>query len=255
MTKVKGVDVGPVSEATLMRFVDGDLPPREHAFVAELVAAYPEATGSVHAYRYTKDELPAAYDAAMHVPSELIGRWLPGVGAGSLVHWRHPRARLRVLALAASVAMLIAGAAGWLLREATNSNTTELLGLAPPELRQALETTLTGSVARLSGGLSARPVATFPSIDQRWCRQYAVSEGEQERMRGVACRNAAGWNILVQAASRQGPAPGGASGTAIPAAGGDDPVTAYRDQLLGGNVLTKADEARLIASERWGRAP
>ena len=50
-------DVGPVSEVTLMRFVDGDLPPREHAFVAELIAAHPDATRSVLAYRFAKGEL------------------------------------------------------------------------------------------------------------------------------------------------------------------------------------------------------
>ena len=35
----KGAGVGPVSEVVLMRFVDGDLPLRERAFVAGLIAA------------------------------------------------------------------------------------------------------------------------------------------------------------------------------------------------------------------------
>ena len=48
----KGPDVGPVSEATLMRFVDGDLLPREHAFVAGLIAAHPDAYRSALAYRF-----------------------------------------------------------------------------------------------------------------------------------------------------------------------------------------------------------
>ena len=64
----KTPDEGPVSEATLMRFIDGDLPLREHAFVAGLIAAHPEETRSVRAYRFTRHQLPAAFEAALHVP-------------------------------------------------------------------------------------------------------------------------------------------------------------------------------------------
>ena len=246
-------DLGPVSEATLMRFVDGDLPPREHAFVAGLIAAHPEASCRLAAYRFTRDELPAAFEEAMHVPAELIGRWLPEAGAGSRAGRRLSRARMGALALAASLVVLVAGAAGWLLRDVTRPNVAGLFG-APPGLQHALETTPTGSVAHLSAGLSARPVATFPSFARRWCRQYAVSDGQQERARGIACRRDNGWDIVVQAVSRPA-APSGSPGTAIPAGAGDDPVAVYRDQILAGNVLTKEDEARLITSERWQRAP
>ena len=47
ITGEKSEDVEVVVEATLMRFVDGDLPPREHAFVARLIAAHPDASRSV----------------------------------------------------------------------------------------------------------------------------------------------------------------------------------------------------------------
>ena len=50
-------DVGPASEVMLMRFVDGDLPTREHAFIAGLIAADLDATRSVLAYRFAKGEL------------------------------------------------------------------------------------------------------------------------------------------------------------------------------------------------------
>jgi anti-sigma factor RsiW len=52
MTCSNDKGVGPVFEATLMRFVDGDLPQREHAFVARLIAAHPDASRSVLAYRF-----------------------------------------------------------------------------------------------------------------------------------------------------------------------------------------------------------
>jgi anti-sigma factor RsiW len=126
----KGADVGPVFEATLMRFVDGDLPPREHAFVARLIAAHPDATRSALAYRFTNEELRRAYDVAMNVPAELINRCLPAADRPSL-RSRRPGWRPTLLALAASLALLLAGAAGWLLREATQSNAAVFLGIAP----------------------------------------------------------------------------------------------------------------------------
>ena len=203
-------DVGPVSEVTLMRFVDGDLPPREPAFVAELIAAHPDATRGVLAYRFAKGELWGAYDVAMDVPAELINRCLPA--ERPRLRSRLPGWRPTALALAASLALLLVGAAGWQLLYAPRSDVAGLVGIAPPELQRVLETTLVGNVAQLSSAWSAKLVATFPSRERRWCRQYAVSEGQQERAKGIACRHKDGWHIVVQAASRQAPSPGGIIG-------------------------------------------
>jgi anti-sigma factor RsiW len=126
----KGADVA-VFEATLMRFVDGDLPPREHAFVARLIAAHPDASRSVLAYRFTNEELRGAYDVAMNVPAELINRCLPAADRPSL-RSRRTGWRPTLLALAASLALLLAGAAGWVLREATQSDVAAFLDIAPP---------------------------------------------------------------------------------------------------------------------------
>jgi hypothetical protein len=245
----KGADVGPVSEATLMRFVDGDLPPREHEFVAGLIAAHPDASRSVLAYRFSNEELHRVYDVAMNVPAELIDRCLQAADRPSL-RSRLPSWRQTALALAASIALLLVGAAGWVLREATHSNVANL-GIAPPGLQRVLETTLAGNVAQLSGAMSAKVVATFTSHERRWCRQYAVSEDQQERAKGIACRHKDGWHIIVQAESRQAPTPGGAQGYWIPA-GLQDPVASYVNEIMSGNgILGPEDEAQLIRNEHW----
>ena len=250
----KGADVGPVSEATLMRFVDGDLPPREHAFIAGLIAAHPDASRSVLAYRFTNEELHGVYDEAMNVPEELINRCLPAAdrpSLRSLLPGWWPTAP----ALAASLALLLAGAAGWVLREATHSNVATFLGIAPPGLQRVLESTLAGHVAQLSGAMSAKLVATFPSREGRWCRQYAVSEDQQESAQGIACRHKDGWHIVVQAASRQAPTPGGAQGYWV-LAGADDTFASFVNEIMGGNgILGPEDEAQLIRNEHWIRAP
>jgi len=232
-----------------MRFVDGDLPPREHAFVAELIAAHPDATRSVLAYRFAKGELWGAYDVAMDVPAELINRCLPA--ERPRLRSRLPGWRPTALALAASLALLLAGAASWQLLEATHSDVAGLVGIAPPGLQRVLETALAGNVARLSGAWSAKLVATFPSRERRWCRQYALSEGQRERARGIACRRGDGWHIVVQAASRQAPTPDDRHG--FPAEG--NPVAAYASEIMGGNVLGPEDEEQLIRNEHWKRAP
>ena len=234
-----------------MRFVDGDLPPREHAFVAELIAADLDASRSVLAYRFTKEELWGAYDAAMNVPAELINRCLPAADRPRL-RSRLPGWRPTALALAASLALVLAGAAGWRLLEAPRSDVAGLVGIAPPGLQRVLETALAGNVARLSGAWSAKLVATFPSRERRWCRQYALSEGQQERARGIACRQGDRWHIVVQAASRHAPTPDGAH---LPA-GEDDPVDSYANEIMGGkSTLGIEDEEQLIRNEHWKRAP
>jgi hypothetical protein len=255
----KRPEEGPVSEATLMRFIDGDLPPREHAFVAGLIAAHRQETNSVRAYRFTRDELPAAFEAALQVPPELISRCLAG-GANAR---RAPGSQRRILSrwnaftlpLAASIALLFAGAAGWLLRDAKRFEVAGLLGVAPASLQAALDATLTGEVAPLGRGVMLKPMSTFPSIDGRWCRHYVlVTDGDQKRGSGLACRAADGnWRIDVQSASRSMQRQD--RGMTAPAGSVDDPVTSYRDQIIGGNVLTKDSEERLIRLEGWRREP
>jgi hypothetical protein len=234
-----------------MRFVDGDLPAREHAFIAGLIAADLDATRSVLAYRFTEKELCGAYDVAMNVPAELINRCLPATDRPRQ-RSRFPGGRPTALALAASLTLLLAGAAGWQLREATRSDVAGLVDIAPPELQRVLQTTLAGNVARLSVAWSARLVATFPSRERSWCRQYTLSEGPQQRTRGIACRQGDGWHIVVQAASPQAPTPNDTH--AFPA-GGDDPVASYANEIMGGNALGPEDEEQLIRNEHWKRAP
>jgi hypothetical protein len=254
-------DEGPLSEATLMRFVDGDLSPREHAFVAELIAAHPEATSSVGAYRFTKEELPGAYQAALQVPAELINRWLPEAAATGRVK-RHglrpviPSRRAMEMAMAASIALLLAGAAGWLLREAVHSDLASLLGVAPPSLQRALNETLTGELAQLGGAVALRPMSTFPSLERHWCRQYVLSDGGKVGTTGLACRLDASWRIVAQSTSkRASPLLARDNPAGVPAGAEDDAVASYRDQIIGGTVLTKEDEERLIRNERWTREP
>jgi hypothetical protein len=237
-----------------MRFADGELAQHEHDFVAGLIAAHPDATSSIKAYVFTRERLADVYDVALNVPAELIDRCLP-VANVQRSRSRLPGGRLTAMALAASLAVLIGGAAGWLLRATTHPNVASYMGIAPPGLQHALETTLAGKVAPISGAVSVRLVSTFASRDRRWCRQYALRNGEEERAGGIACRHADGWQIVVQvdlAEASTAPTP---DGVHIPAAG-DAIIAAYASEIMGGDsALGQDDEERLIRNERWMRAP
>src|SRR5262249_53387050 len=83
---------------------DGDLLRREHDFVAGLIAAHPDATSSVRAYRFTKEELPRSYELAMVVPPELIDprAALPPTGATARLGGEHCSSARRRSRLAAA---------------------------------------------------------------------------------------------------------------------------------------------------------
>jgi len=271
MTKTSGNTPyeGPVSEATLMRFIDGDLPPREHAFVAGLIASHPEETRSVRAYRFTKEVMPGAFAEALYVSPELIRRCLPA----SRVPWREaawsaikamiPEWRLATMAAAASIAMVIAGSAGWRIHEALHPAVASLMGVAPASLQHALDEALSDSFAQLGGNVRLEPTMTFSAGDsssgtKRWCRQYSLQYAtgdDRTQATGVACRTRDGsWRIELQSAfklvQQKDPRQTFAAGPDA-----EDPVTGYRDQIISGERLSNESEKVLIRNEGWKRAP
>src|SRR5262249_17956471 len=163
------------------------LPPREHAFVAEIVAAHFDETRTVAAYRFTRERLPEAFAVALDVPPELIRRCLPD--PGRTLKASRPRRLARLasnwraagLPLVASIALLLSGASGWLLRDAWQPDFAGLdKGLAaPPSLQRALERTPIGATVQLARDVSLSPMLTFLSHEGAWCRQYRLVYGAE----------------------------------------------------------------------------
>jgi hypothetical protein len=245
----------PISDETLMRFADGDLPAEEHAFLAARLAAHPEARARLRAYRFTKEKLPQAFAVALDVPSELIDRCLPAAverrPRWPRLTWRFPG--WPVPALAGLSAACAVAASFWLLQGDPRSELAPLLGIPPPSVARALEATAIGDGADLGGGVRLEPVATFASRDRQWCRQFQLSTGNEIRADALACRREGSWRIAVASTARPRPLHA-APGTFSPGGERDDPVSAMRDQIISGDVLTLADEQRLIGAERWERA-
>ena len=109
-----------ISDETLMRFVDGDLPPDERSVIAGEVARNPDLAQRLEAFRFTKEELAGAFAPALEAPPELIEKILRGAAPASRIsRWnlpslaattgaKRPNLRRDVMAIAAAVALLLA---------------------------------------------------------------------------------------------------------------------------------------------------
>jgi anti-sigma factor RsiW len=74
-----------ISDETLMRFVDGDLPPDERAVIAGEVARNPDLAQRLEAFRFTKEELAGAFAPALEAPPELIEKIMRGGAPASRI--------------------------------------------------------------------------------------------------------------------------------------------------------------------------
>jgi len=251
------------SDETLMRFVDGDLPPNEWSDVAAEAARNPSLAQQIEAFRFTKEELSGAFAPALRVPPALVenilrrgapaprkNRWRPSLIAPSSLN--KPNARLQVMATAAMLALLIAGAAGWVLRDSVRPDYSGLV--APPSLQVALEETPSNASAKLSDNMKMTPFYTFASIQNRWCREYKLFNGNRLQATALACRGDDGiWRVEAQEAPREASLPRDPKAY-LPA--GDDPgesVSEHRNRIMGAD-LSLEDEAELIKG-RWKRKP
>ena len=259
-----------ISDETLMRFVDDDLPPAERSVIAGEVARNPDLAQRLDAFRFTKEELAGAFAPALDAPPELIEKILRGAAPASRVsRWnlpslaattgsKRPNLRRDVMGIAAAVALLLAGGAGWMLRDSVRADYAGLV--APPSLQRALDETPSEVSARLPGDLSIRPSHTFASLQKRWCREYTVIHANRVGAQALACRGDDGiWRVETQEdppsapVSKNPKAYTPAGEDPQPPGGQGELVAEHRDRIMGAD-LSLEDEAKLI-KERWKRKP
>ncbi len=251
-----------------MRFIDGDLPPSEWSDIVAEAVRDPDLAQRLEAFRFTKEELAGAFAPTLEVPPRLIekilrrtapasrtSRWYPSFVAPAGL--TTPKVRLQAIASAATLALL-AGAAGWILRESVRPDYAGLI--APPSFQRALEETSSGASAKLSGDLSIRPASTFSSIQKRWCREYVLINGNRLGATALACRGDDGiWRVEAQENPPAAPYPKDptayvpAGKTQAPGASGAESVAEHRDRIMSAD-LSLEEEAELIKA-RWQRKP
>ena len=212
-----------LSDDDLVAYADGELEPGRRAEVE--AALEQDAAARERLRRLTRaDELVReAYGSALDqpVPNHLRDA-VERANTGDRVVRLNPAARLKVraremrrpVALAASIALCVGLAVGYLLAGLGSVPTAgpgvRLAGSLDPDsgIGRALESTPSGEVFT-SGEAAVAPLSTFRTAEGRFCRTYQARRGGDEEsavVEAVACRGAGGaWrNEAVVAASTAG---------------------------------------------------
>jgi surface antigen len=252
-----------ISDEQLMRFVDGDLSPHEQSTIGLEAARDPDVAARIEAFRFTKEEFARAFAPALEVTPSLEGK-LRAVGlvrtpSGASLRFvgrsaaQPSRLRRQFMAMAAGVALLLAGAAGWLLRDGLSRDYAGLI--APPSLQWALDETRSGESAKLAGDVTIQVNSTF--VSRQFCREYAVLHANGTEAPALACRGVDGsWRVEVRedpSASVQRPADPKKYGIASGETRERGSVAELRDRILSTDV-SRHDEENLI-SGRGERKP
>jgi hypothetical protein len=255
-----------IPDELLMRFVDGDLSPEEQSTIGAEATRDPDVAARIEAFRFTREEFARAFAPALEVPLSLAGK-LRAAGLTPTPSAARPRLvgraavqrsslRRPFMAMAASVALLLAGAAGWLLHDSLNRDYVGLI--APPSLQRALDKTRSGNSTMLAANVSMKVHATFASLQDEFCREYTLIFASGAEAAGLACRGADGsWRVDVQ----EGPAKPSQKPTdptkyeTVGQGGAQDrgPVADHRNSILRVDLLPQ-DEEDLIRGH-WKRKP
>lgn len=217
----------------LMAYVDGELDAATAAEVERGLRANPALAARAEEFRrssrlarevfagFIRQPLPQRV-AACADEEVAEGK---GAAENSLAHlappprrWDWQGVRRPLQALAASLLLLLAGGAGYLLgRDAPQVSWQGAGGLltASADLRAALEREASGAEVELPGEGRLRILASYP-VEGDVCRAFDLTGG-QGALRGLACRGGGAWPVTL-AVSQPGaagyePAADGASGS------------------------------------------
>ena len=267
-----------LDDETLVAYVDGELDPKLCQAVETALRDDPTARAKERIFRESAAMLRAAYDRVVEepVPERLRAVLEGSASQGKAASPRDSRPRRPilggalkpVLALAASVALLIGLAGGYLLSGAGPvSEDGRFAGLWPDwiaaahvDLQRALETAASYEPLMGSGGEPAvtwnvAAVSTFRAPTGRYCREFelaATSGGAAHGALGVACRTQEGdWRIELLMADSATTAPSGETETSddeyAPAeTSATDAFGVLVEGLMSGEPLDTEAEAALI---------
>jgi hypothetical protein len=227
----------------LMRLADGDLPEPEAAALRARLKAEPALAARYALFAETRRASAEAFAPvlAAPVPEKLIAAvraaTAPPARSAEVLPFRRRAARFVPLALAASVAALLAAPAGWLLgRQAAAPGIAAPFAAAGAVLAAALERDAAGAERR-DGAFVVRMLATHPT-PAGVCRDFRL-DGPDGAALGLACRAGENWRVRASVALE--------GGDTIRPADGDHPVIAAALERLGAEPpLDEAREAALI---------
>ena len=198
------------SDAQLMAFADGELPPAEAARLRSAALNDAALSRRIQAFSSTGRELGALFASKLNepVPDHLLQllQTLPAA-ASSTVRALPPRApRLQQAARwwphALAASLLVALAVTLNLPRTTVLTATPMLAGLPADAAQisaVLEATPSGEVVALTVAghpFELLPTATFRDATGRYCREFTASDlVAAAEARALACRGERDWNV------------------------------------------------------------
>ncbi len=277
-------------DVILMAYADGVLDGETRARVEAMLQRDAESLRRVEAFRATGAPLSDLFGKPMQepVPSNLVDFVLnygqegaasanakrsgPSLALGERpalsARWRklkrwaawENRAGPAIwqLAAASAAALIIGVSAGWMLHDGSSDDSASLAAFTKGQvfaggaLRQVLETSPSGQVARIAGNARdatvMRTSLTFRSKGGSFCREYEVATAGLGNFAGLACREEGGkWALKIHVA--QANARPGAK--AAPADGPhESALDEIVDRMMEGIALGREEEEAAI-SKGW----
>jgi anti-sigma factor RsiW len=250
----------------LMRFADGELDADEMAVIEKAMESDDDLVARVAMFIETKAEAQAALKPLLDEPvPEKLKAAVEGMIAAkraedakvetkpaTVVPFEarktaaKPAVRQWTLPLAASIAAVIGGLAGYWA-----ANTGErgqgglwVAGVIRPALGEALATVESGKEIRLAGISDRfRVIATFRNNAEDLCREFEVDSADRSTVVSVACRSEDEWRVSFAVV-----APGDAQGYAP--ASSTEALDAYLSAIEAGDPLSVEEEAEALSTIR-----
>jgi anti-sigma factor RsiW len=238
---------GEPSDEMLMRLADGEVEEPLATALRARIAGDPALAARHDAFVRTRRAAADAFAgiAAQPVPDRLLAAVLeadraarPAAQVIPLPVRRRPP-RILPLALAASVAALLAAPVGYLLGRGGDEGGMPLAGV-PPLLAAALEATPSGTPRR-DGATSVQPLASH-EVPGGICRDFLLDAPSGATL-GVACREGGAWRLRVAVRIEER--------DALRTASADHPVVAATLERLGAEPPMDADREAALIARGW----
>jgi anti-sigma factor RsiW len=201
----------------LMAFADGELEGSDREAVERAIDTDPEIAARVALFMETRDRVRGAFGRTLseRPPDRLFdavmgARTISGAAMGKLearvaapfekaANENRSASSWRPLALAASLAAVAAGLAGYLTGGARNEPGSALavLASAPAAVSELLSSPVEGQPSALPGRAATLTIAsTYRLRDGRVCRAFEVRHpSSRTGAEAVGCRNGSGWSL------------------------------------------------------------
>lgn len=145
----------------------------------------------------------------------------------------------RVMAIAASLAIVVAGANGYyLMRKSAAPGGIQIADVSDPAIANALDSAPSGKTVGTPNG-TIKLVASFRDEAGMLCREFELANGSN--FVSIACRSDAAWNVRLAVAAP-------ATGTDYVPAGAAETIDAYLASINAGPPLSEAEEAEALNS-------